>query len=243
MREILIVKVGSTLPALISGKGDFEDWILAGMGLPRHAVQVVDVRNGVPLPAHGAVSGVVITGSHEFVTEHLPWSERVAEWLRGAVARRLPVLGICYGHQVLAYALGGEVGDNPNGLDFGTVTLQLTPQAVGDPLLGGLPQPIYAHVSHSQSVLRLPEGARRLACSEIEPNQAFVIGEEVWGVQFHPEFDAAVVVAYIDAFQDALRQEGRDPGRLRDSCRPAPAGPEILRRFARIAGREEAAER
>jgi GMP synthase (glutamine-hydrolysing) len=243
MGRLLIIKVGNTLPELIPSKGDFEDWILAGMGLAGQAVQIADVRDGVPLPAHGRVRGVVITGSHEFVTDHRPWSERLAQWLRGAVAQRVPVLGICYGHQLLAYALGGEVGDNPNGLEYGTVPLQLTPQAGGDPLLDGLPRPVYAHVSHSQSVLRLPEGARRLAFSDMEPIQAFAIGEDAWGVQFHPEFDPTVVAAYIDAFQDTLRQQGRDPEQLRESCRQAPAGPEILRRFARVAAQGEAGEK
>ena len=54
------------------------------------------------------------------VTEHREWTECAAWWLRGAVERKIPTLGICYGHQLLAYALGGEVGDNPNGLEAGS---------------------------------------------------------------------------------------------------------------------------
>ena len=68
----------------------------------------------------------------------------------GLVERGIPTLGICYGHQLLAHALGGEVGDNPNGREFGTVTVELTAEAADDPLLGGLPrEPAGAGVPHA----------------------------------------------------------------------------------------------
>src|SRR5271157_4820969 len=101
---ILILKMGSTLTSLKSQRGDFEDWIIAGAGLPRSDVRVVDLPAGDALPSSDGEAGVIVTGSHTMVTERKDWSERAAEWLRNAVSRRLPVLGICYGHQLLAYA-------------------------------------------------------------------------------------------------------------------------------------------
>lgn len=231
---MLIVKVGETLPSLRARRGDFEHWILAGMQLDPKETLIVDVRNGGRLPEVDQLSGVVITGSHAMVTEHRAWSERTAEWLTQAVESEVPVLGICYGHQLLAYALGGEVGNNPQGREFGTVEVHLDGAARQDSLLGGLPNPIKAHVGHTQSVLRLPESARRLASSTMDANQAFVVGHCAWGVQFHPEFDAGVVRAYIAHFQDALRQEGHDPQRLMDTCLDTPFGPQILRRFVEL---------
>jgi GMP synthase (glutamine-hydrolysing) len=110
MLNILVIKTGSTLPSLLDRQGDFEDWVIAGLGVPRDQVQVANVQAGDVLPEPDDVAGVVITGSHSMVTDHEPWSERAAAWLRRAVVRQTPVLGICYGHQLLAYALGGEVG-------------------------------------------------------------------------------------------------------------------------------------
>lgn len=109
MGQILIVKVGSTLPSLLSKRRDFERWILSGMQVHSGRAVIADVCDGAPLPGYDEMSGVVITGSHAMVTEHQDWSERAATWLPGAVERGVPTLGVCYGHQLLAYALGGEV--------------------------------------------------------------------------------------------------------------------------------------
>src|SRR3546814_6485680 len=93
-----------------------------------------------------------------------------------------------YGHQLLAHALGGEVGDNPNGRKMGTVAVDLLPAAADDPLFTGLPDRFLAQATHQQSVLRAPEGATVLARSDHDDCHAFRWGEAAWGVQFHPEF-------------------------------------------------------
>jgi GMP synthase (glutamine-hydrolysing) len=234
MRKLIILKTGSTLPPLFARKGDFADWIIAGLEAEPTAVRIVDAQNGGELPAYDDVAGVVITGSHDMVTERLPWSERVAAWLPGLVERGIPTLGICYGHQLLAHALGGEVGDNPHGREFGTVEVELTAEAAHDPLLGGLPARLPVQVCHTQSALRLPEGARRLAQGDRDAHQAFVVGEAAWGVQFHPEFDAEVVTAYIEHYGALLRAEGQDPAALSAGCHDTPIGPTILRRFREL---------
>src|SRR3546814_6422229 len=117
------------------------------------------------------------------VTERLDWSERSAQWLGDAARAGLPVMGICYGHQLLAHALGGEIGDNPAGRQMGTIELELQPAAAGDPLFAGLPQRFPAQATHLQSVLRAPEGATLLASSELDAFHEFRWGEAAWGVQ------------------------------------------------------------
>lgn len=234
--RIHILKAGSTIPFLAERKGDFEHWIMKGMGVRNTEVEVVDVAGGFPLPNYDLVSGIVITGSHAMVTEHHDWSEATAEYLRGTVGRSLPVLGICYGHQLLAYALGGEVCDNPNGGEFGTVEVHLNGNAECDRLFSGFANPMKVHVSHAQSVVRLPDGARRLGSSAMDKNQAFTFGDSVWGVQFHPEFDAEIVVAYITAHRDVLLQEAKNPDELIRAAEDTPYGAEILKRFVAVVG-------
>lgn len=229
-----IIKTGGTFPSLVAQKGDFEDWVLAGMGLTRDQVILADVQNGGALPGFDAVSGVVITGSHAMVTDHPDWNERTAEWLTGAAARRLPVLGICYGHQLLAYALGGRVSDNPNGREVGTTDVQLNGYAQRDSLFGGLPPLLKAHVCHTQSVMQLPAGATVLAASARDRHQAFVVGECAWGVQFHPEFDADATRFYIQHEQDKLIQEGQDIDQLFAGVQETPEASGLLGRFARL---------
>lgn len=234
MQTPVILKTGATLPELWAYKGDFEDWILSGMGLDRRQALVVDVTQGQPLPAYDRLSGVVITGSHAMLTEHLPWSEAVAAWLPAAVRRRIPILGICYGHQLLAYALGGQVDYNPGGLEVGTVEVRLAPQAQDDPLLSGLGSSLQLHVSHAQSVLRLPPEAVLLAASDMDAHQAFRVGGCAWGVQFHPEFDAHITRTYALDDAPALRQAGRNPAPILAACRDTPYGEMILQRFASL---------
>ena len=231
MKKIVIMKVGSTFSELVARRGDFEDWIVAGMGAEREQVRVVDVSAGEELPGHGEVAGVVITGSHSMVTQHLDWSEYAAGWLRGAAARHLPALGICYGHQLLAYALAGRVGDNPHGREYGTVLVHLQSAATEDLLFQGLPEAITAHVCHRQSALTLPAEARLLASSALEPHQAFVIGDRIWGVQFHSEFDAEVVAEYVRRDRELLAEEGKDPDRILEGVAETPFAGRLLAKF------------
>ena len=237
--SLLIIKTGSTLPSLLAGKGDFEDWVLAGMVIGGDQVSIVDVRDGTPFPVYDVLSGVVITGSHSMVTDHDPWSERTAAWLAGAVEKQIPILGICYGHQLLAYALGGKVGDNPNGHEYGTVEVRLNENAHQDPLLGGLPNPIKMHTSHAQSVLELPARARLLASSDMDQHQAFVAGECAWGVQFHPEFDAEATRGYIRHSRSVLLAEQQDPDRLIEQSTDTPYGSQILQQFVQFTHRRK----
>src|SRR5271157_3915438 len=234
-RGILVLKMGSTLPSLSPKKGDFEDWIIAGLGLRREAASVVDPFRGEPLPALNGHAGIVITGSHTMVTERMDWSERAADWLRDAVNAGVPILGICYGHQLLAHALGGEVGNNPKGAEFGTVEVAFEEPARSDTLLGGLPSRMRVHESHTQSVLRLPPCAVRLASNTWDPNQAVRFGPAAWGVQFHPEFDSEIVREYIQHYRSLLSAEGQDPARLAETTAADSAGSLVLRRFAELA--------
>jgi GMP synthase (glutamine-hydrolysing) len=235
MPKILLLKVGHTFEHVARVRGDYDAWFAAHLGGPE-AVQVVHVAEGEPLPRSLDYAGVVVTGSFAMVTERAAWSEATADYLRAAVDRALPTLGVCYGHQLLADALGGEVGDNPRGRQAGTVSLELTLEAWRDPLFGGLPPSFRVHVSHRQSVLSLPEGATLLARCPGDPHHAYRLGETAWGVQFHPEFNAEVSRAYIEARREILRKEGLDPDALLAAVEESEHGARVLARFVELLG-------
>jgi GMP synthase (glutamine-hydrolysing) len=237
MDPVLIVKTGTTVPGVVARRRDFETWITAGLGLSAQAVRVCAVYLGDALPEPSAFSGVVVTGSAAMVTDRDLWSEQTAAWLRGAVQAGTPVLGICYGHQLLAHAFGGTVEDNPCGRNIGTVDVRLLDSAAGDPLFAGFDRVLHVPVSHRQSVTALPAEAQLLATTERDPNHAFAIGERAWGVQFHPEFDADIVRGYIDERREQMTREGLDADALRARAVDTEHGTQLLRRFASLVAR------
>jgi len=236
MKPLLVVKTGTTLPELRERRGDYEQWFEEGLALERVPLEVVDVYQGDALPQPDRVAGIVITGSSAMVSDREPWSERAAAWLPSAVSADVPILGVCYGHQLLAHALGGEVGANPRGREIGTVEVDLSASA-GDPLLGGIGPRCLFNATHVESVLRLPPRSIRLASNAADPNHAFALAgtpRRVWGVQFHPEFDDDVIRAYLHARRPLLAEEGLDTDALLAETRATPAGAAVLGRFARL---------
>ncbi|MFL6586671.1 MAG: glutamine amidotransferase [Luteimonas sp.] len=234
-RPFLIVETGQPVPSM-RRYGGFPHWIRVAAGLSERDAMVVDVEHGAELPSAEDFAGVIVTGSGAMVTDHADWSERSAAWLRDAAHAGMPVFGICYGHQLIAHALGGEVGPNPRGREMGTFDIETNAVASDDPLFAAARPRFLAQTTHLQSVLRLPEGATLLAHSALEPHHAFRWGERVWGVQFHPEFSATHMRGYIRARSGPLYQEGLDPVALVAGVRAAPEARAVLQRFVRFAG-------
>lgn len=230
----LIVETGQPV-ASMRRHGNFPHWIRVAAGLRADEAVVARVESGDALPRHDGFAGVIVTGSGAMVTERRDWSERSAQWLRDAAHAGVPLFGICYGHQLLAHALGGEVGDHPQGREMGTIGLELQPHASDDPLFAGLPMRFPAQATHLQTVLRAPEGATVLAKSVHDACHAFRWGDRAWGVQFHPEFSAAHMRGYVHARREALTKEGRDWRAVSASVTAAPQARHVLRRFVKHA--------
>jgi GMP synthase (glutamine-hydrolysing) len=155
--------------------------------------------------------------------------------LRDAVASGLPILGVCYGHQLLAHALGGRVDYHASGREIGTVGIERLPAAEQDALLAAVPQQFSAHASHQQSVLELPAGAVTLARSAHDPNHAVRYAPRVWGLQFHPEFSVEIMRGYLRGRPHAANGDCLAQCCPQKSHAPAPAARRLLRRFRAIA--------
>jgi GMP synthase (glutamine-hydrolysing) len=237
MKPLLILKTGERIAQASWRGGDFEDWILEAAGLASADACVVDARhdtNAYPRPE--TLAGVIVTGSAAMVSERASWSEAAARWLAKVVEAETPVLGICFGHQLLAHALGGRVGRNPLGREIGTVEVHLTAAARDDALFGALPPQLRVQATHVESVLDAPHGARILATNAHDPHQALRFGRCAWGVQFHPELDARLIQTYIAAREGAIRQEGLNADALSRAAADSEDGGRLLRRFGRLLG-------
>lgn len=236
MKPFLILETGLPIDTL-RRHGSFGHWIRVAAGLHGREVRECRVASGEALPEAADYAGVFITGSGAMVSDREAWSERSADWLRDAAEAGKPLFGICYGHQLLAHALGGEVHYNPRGREMGTVSLDLTANATEDPLFAGLPRRMPAQTTHLQTVLKPPSNAQVLASSAKDDCQAFRWGEQVWGVQFHPEFSANMMRGYIHARREALEREGIPHRELLHSVKPSPQARRVLKRFVHRARR------
>ncbi|MDX1553326.1 MAG: gamma-glutamyl-gamma-aminobutyrate hydrolase family protein, partial [Marinobacter sp.] len=151
MPKVVILKTGTTYPALRETFGDFDSWFAARLA-PELDVNVVDVTVD-DLPGRPEDwDGVVITGSPAMVSDREPWSEHTGSWLADAVSAEIPLLGVCYGHQLLAHALGGEAGFHPRGRETGTHPIELLDNALDDPLFKGLPRQFPAQLTPAEFV-------------------------------------------------------------------------------------------
>jgi GMP synthase (glutamine-hydrolysing) len=231
--NITILVAGNTVPAVAARRGDFDRWIREQTGDAwAGSWKSVDVRDaGAPLPGPRDADAFVITGSSSSVTERAPWMLRAEALVRAIVAARTPLFGICFGHQMIAQALGGEVAKNPRGREIGTVRVD---RVADDPVFAGLPRSFDVQATHVDSVARLPEGARVLATTSLDPVAAFAVGPLVKCVQFHPEFDADVIRGYLAARAEIIRKEGLDPEALLARVHDGTRGHDILRNFAKL---------
>ncbi|THD12244.1 glutamine amidotransferase [Metallibacterium scheffleri] len=234
MRPLLIVATGTPPPHIRARHGTYADWFLHAMRWPRAQARVVQVDRDEPLPSPREIAGAVITGSAAMVSERAAWSEHTAAWLRAAMDADLPLFGVCYGHHLLAHALGGRVDYHPQGREIGTQTIELLAADAALHALAPLPERFPAHTTHLQSVLETPHGARVLARSAHDAHHILAYGARAFSTQFHPEFSTAVMRALILRRAADLRAEAYDLDALLRGVCPTPWARRLLRGFARL---------
>ena len=232
VKELLIFQMGAISDDIIPGT--FADMFLRAADFGRLQPVVIDATSGrLPCPDTDC-AGIIITGSPAMVTDREPWSEQSADWLRQAYRRDRKILGVCYGHQLLAHALGGTVGYNAAGMELGShlVTRRINGSKT-HPLFAGLPESFHAHMAHSQSVLVPPPGATAMAASEHDPFQMLFFGESCFGLQFHPEFTGQILSAYSD---HVMTQQGDERIRFQQPLEETPHATRVLQNFLDFCG-------
>lgn len=126
----------------------------------------------------------LITGSNNSAYEDIDWVVALREWIRKAAAQQMKIVGICFGHQIIAQALGGKVVRSDKGWGVGIRTSQVVDESARS-VLGSTLSLIYNH--HDQVVV-LPEGATRILTSDFCENDGYRIGKNIITLQGHPEF-------------------------------------------------------
>ena len=169
----------------------------------RFDYRVYDVVQG-EFPNASEVDGVLISGSRCGVYEDHEWIARLLEGIRTLYDARIPIVGICFGHQALAQALGGEVKKSEKGYGLGWQSWRIVKRTewMSPPL-----DELRLYCIFQDQVMRLPPDAERVATNDFCPNGMFTIPGRAVGMQPHPEFHRDLMRDLVDFKRDAFTDE------------------------------------
>lgn len=196
-----------------------------------------------PRPALDGIGGAVVFGSTFNVghAEEQPFIKETADLIREALDRRIPFLGVCFGGQLLAWALDAEVGEGPV-REIGFEPIHPTVEAGRDRLFSHFADGDVAFQWHMDA-FELPVDATLLATGDRVRNQAFRVGDRAWGTQFHLEVNRAELDFWLEEFakEGDLRSDwGKSEDEVRAEAERSIAdherrGREVFERFTRVA--------
>jgi GMP synthase-like glutamine amidotransferase len=202
MKTLTILKTGDVPAPLADRFAPYPDMFAralegAGAGF---RYRTVAVNEGAPLPDPATLDAVLITGSAAGVYEDHAWLDPLRGFIRAAYGARTPMVGVCFGHQVIADALGGVVRKSEKGWGLGRHRYRLKgrPAALA-PAMAGLPETLAIACSHQDQVIAPPEGAEVFLSSGFTPNAGLVYANgAVMSVQPHPEFEDSYARALVE---------------------------------------------
>lgn len=191
--RIGLLETGQPPVALQPSFGRYGGMFQALLG-PDHVYTTYDVQAGHLPAASGEQDAWLITGSSAGVYDDLPWIEPLSDFLRAAKGQ-VPLVGVCFGHQIMAQAFGGQVVKSERGWGVGLHRYAIErPQTWTDAPSVAIP------ASHQDQVVTLPPGATVVGGSAFTPFGMLSYGDQsAISMQFHPEFDPAYAAALIEA--------------------------------------------
>ncbi|MCB1366362.1 MAG: type 1 glutamine amidotransferase [Rhodobacteraceae bacterium] len=167
---------------------------------------ILDVTRGA-FPADPlAFDAVILTGSPAYVDDGDAWIARLLDDIRKIEAARVPLVGLCFGHQAIVAALGGEVRRKGAWI-FGAAALSVTATRRW---MGDAPATIRLYAANSAQAVRLPDGMDLLGTSPDCPVAMACLGEHVFTTQFHPEMSDDFIAALVAEYRDYLGPEVAD---------------------------------
>lgn len=241
-RPVLIHVCGAPPPAVAAERGVFADWFRRLLAAHPVDAVAIDATAGARSPAPAEFAGIILSGSPASVAEPEPWMDGVVQLVGDAQRAGTPVLGVCFGHQIVAAALGGAVQVNPLGWEVGTRPVELTEAGRADPLFAGLGPRLRVNFSHRDVVDpdTLPASCTILARNPKNGAQAFAAGDAVRCVQFHPEFDGATTLGYLRTRHQLLADDAaargaadEHPDRLAAETGDTPDSERVFHNFIR----------
>jgi len=218
--KVCILRTDAVLDEFQPEFGDYPDMFTRLLHTADEHLDIVsvDVRSNVPTTLD--CDAYVITGSRHSVYEPLPWIEALVVFLRSAIAANKRVVGICFGHQLLAHFFGGEVQGAEQGWGVGVHQAKIVarlPWMTGAEAVNGAAalntdEELALLCSHKDQVTQLPEGATLFASSDFCPLAGFVLGDQVLTIQCHPEFSKGYSRALMEYRKELLGERAYTDG-------------------------------
>ena len=191
------------LEHLAADFGDYPEMFASAFGEVSDAIdwRVFDVTAGEFPTDNESVDGYLISGSRHGAYDDLPWIGELSKCVRKLAAGKKPIVGLCFGHQILGQALGGRVEKSSKGWGLGLRSYQVEQSA--DWMTPSLKE-FSIPVCHQDQITQLPPGAVRLASSEHCENFVVQFQTNVIGIQGHPEFATDFLSALVEWRRDVL---------------------------------------
>jgi GMP synthase-like glutamine amidotransferase len=188
--KIGILETGDVVPDLMARYGDYPAMFERLLGAADASLEFVTVRVIAGEMPHGphAADAWLVTGSRHGIYDDLPWIEPLKAFVRDCIAERVPVVGICFGHQLLAEALGGRAEKSDKGWGLGVQEYQVVARPGW---MAEVPERFSVRALHGDQVTRVPDGATVLARSDYCEFAALAYGDpedpDAITLQPHPE--------------------------------------------------------
>ena len=234
---IAVIQMGKLTGPTSNLYGQFGAWFAKAFQtfVPNPKITIADVESAGARMLTQA-DGIILSGAVEGVYDNLPWRRNFDRGIQIILEQKIPLLGVCFGHQYLIEILGGSVEHRPQSEEFGWFQLVLTEAAYSDPLFENIPHRFGAWETHQDMAVKTANESVVLAYSRRTPVQAFRYREHVWGVQFHPEMTRPIVASIInEALEEAKnKKDGIRADRLKkalSSLDNKNRGKQILQNF------------
>ena len=199
--KIGILLVGRASEDLVDKYGTYAEMLinLINSDEKLFKFKTFNILDGIFPLNHNDCDGWIVTGSPHGVYEEHSWIPIVSQLIRDIYENKLPIFGVCFGHQLIAQALGGNVEKSTKGWGLGLHTYQINNKTT---YMDNLSSEVTLNICHQDQVLSPPNGATVYAKSDFCENAGFYIKDKVLTMQAHPEFLVDFIKALLTARRD-----------------------------------------
>ena len=211
MMKIGILLVGRASEDLVDEYGTYAEMLIALINTDEQVFEfkTFNILDDEFPKDHLECDGWIVTGSPHGVYQEHSWIPTVSQMINNIYEANLPIFGVCFGHQLIAQALGGHVEKSEKGWGLGLHTYQVNNKT---DYMSNLSEEVTLNICHQDQVLRPPQGATIYAKSEFCENAGFYIKDKVLTMQAHPEFLVDFTKALLTARRDVtIPKEFVDP--------------------------------